>query len=496
MKHFIFFLTTFIFAIVFYEQELGLNIAIFNLVCLSGLILLRRIKLPTLLSKIVFASVITSAGFMVYHNTIPSFLMHLVNWVIFVGVLNFSKAKSITSWIYIGMVNTFLGIVSASKSIFKSKPTPSGKKRIKLSLYLIPIIIILIFLAIYRGSNPVFDDFVSQITNVIFKPFEYLNFEYFPIFILGILMTSPIFFELKHPEREEEDYNLNDFLKRIRIRRQRNFKIKGLTNEYQAGVFLLISLNVLLAIVNLFDISTVWINFEYEGQTLKAFVHQGTYMLIFSILISMAIVLYFFRNNLNFYSLNSKLKTLTYIWIIQNIVLTGSVFARCYHYIHHFGLAYKRIGVILFLIAVIVGLISIYQKVKHVKTIGYLWRVNLFGIFILLNSLTFFNWDVLIAKYNITNYKRSYVHFIYLSQLSDSALFALKLSPEQIDHISGLQKSKFTFSGSENSRLNISSDEFQNRISKRIERFTKRWENQHWLSWNYAEHYCYKQLQQ
>ncbi len=498
MKKFLFFLTTILFAIVFYEKNLGANIAIFNLICIVGLLLLKRISLPTTLSKIVFTSVLTSAIFVVYHNTIPAFIFHVLNWIIFIGVLNFKHAKTLTTWLHIGLANTIMGIGLSMKSLFKHKltTTSKGKKKLKLSLYLIPTGIILIFLFIYRIANPVFDNFMVNVIDVLFKPFDYLNFEYIPIVILGLLITSPIFFERKHPDQEEQNQKASDFLKRIRIKRARGitFKIKGLTNEYQAGVFLLISLNILLAVVNLFDISTVWINFEFEGQTLKAFVHQGTYMLIVSILISMGIVLYFFRNNLNFYKLNTKLKTLTYIWIIQNIVLTGSVFARCYHYINHFGLAYKRIGVIIFLLAVLIGLITVYLKVKHVKTIGYLWRANVLSAFILLNGLTFFNWDVLIAKYNIANYKQSYVHFIYLSQLSDSALFALQIPTEHLEHISKLQKEKYDFSDLENSSLNINGKDFQKRIQSRIETFKHKWEHTHWLEWNYAEYSCYKQL--
>ena len=493
MKHLIFLITSLAFSILFYDQDLGVNVVLFNLTCILALLILKRISLPTLQSKIVFISVITSGVFVIYHNTYPAILLHIINWFIFIGVLNYNKAKIIATWLYIGIANTVIGLINAIRSLSKSKsPSPNTRK---LKLYIIPIGIIIIFFLIYRGANPVFDEFVSEILHVVFKPLEYINFEYLPIFILGLFISAPLFFEFQHAEIEAQDQSITDVLKRIRIkRRMPRFKMKGLSNEYHAGVFLLLTLNVLLAVVNLFDIYTVWIDFTYEGQTLKAFVHQGTYLLIFSIIISMGIVLYFFRNNLNFYKQNSRLKTLTYFWIIQNIVLTGSVFVRCYHYINHFGLAYKRIGVIVFLIAVIVGLIAIYNKVKHTKTVQYLWRINLLSVFILLNSLTFFNWDVIIAKYNIANYKKSYVHLIYLSKLSDSALFALQIPSEKLEYISSVQKEKFTFSSFEHSRLNISGEEYQNRIQSRIDSFKTKWENKHWLSWNYAEYKCYNLL--
>lgn len=494
MKLLTFLFSTFAFTLLFYKQNLGVNVLLFNLLIFSGLIYLKRLLLPTLLSKIIFTSVLMSGVFVVFHHTDIAINIHVLNWVLFIGLLNFNSAKKISSLFFVGIINTFSGVKSAVKSIFNSKNMIKKRKKINISLYIIPLVIILGFLFIYRASNPIFNDFILSIIDVIFRPFKHISIAYIATFTLGILICSPIIFELNHNDIEQADSKSSDFLKRVRFKHKSVFKINGLTNEYQAGIFLLFTLNILLFVVNCFDIYSVWFNFEFNGQTLKTFVHQGTYMLIFSILISMGIVLYFFRNNLNFYKLNSKLKTLTYLWILQNIVLTGSVFARCYHYINHFGMAYKRIGVIVFLIAVIIGLISIYTKVKTIKSSSYLWRVNLLSVFILLNSLTFFNWDVIIAKFNISNYKKSFVHFTYLSHLSNNALFALQLTPQQLEQISTVQKDKYTFSSFKNSHLNLSSEEYYEQIEFRKFKFKNQWENSHWLSWNYAESNCYKHL--
>lgn len=495
MKRLIFLLSTLLFTLVFYNQSPGINVLLFNVFCIAGLFLLKKINLNTGLSKIVFTGLLSSIFFVVYHNTYSAMTLHIINWVVFVGVINFAESKRLTSLVLIGFINGIMGVGIAIKSALQSDKKSIKKPKIKLQLYLIPLVIIFVFLLIYRASNPVFDDFMGSIFDVIFKPFNYINLDYVPTYILGVLLCAPLFYELKHPKIELKDIQSTDELKRIRIRlRKRKFKINGLTNEYQAGVFLLLALNLLLFVVNLFDVYAVWFNFKFAGQTLKTFVHQGTYMLIFSILISMGIVLFFFRKNLNFYKQNAKLKTLTYIWIAQNILLTGSVFARCYHYINHFGLAYKRIGVILFLLAVIVGLLSVFVKVKDIKSTDYLVRINGLSVFILLNTLAFFNWDVLIAKYNLSNYKKSYVHLIYLSQLSDNALYALDLNPEHLQHISELQRERYSFSSFESSSLNINSEEYHSRIENRINTFKTKWQKKHWLSWNYAEYLCYQQL--
>src|SRR5690606_12977260 len=106
--------------------------------------------------------------------------------------------------------------------------------------------------------------------------------------------------------------------------------------EYRSAVLLFFGLNGLLAFLNFMDIYWVWFNFKWEGQFLKDFVHQGTYMLILSIVISIGLVIYYFRRNLNFFQRNRRLKYLTYLWLGQNALLAVSVFIRNGYYISYY----------------------------------------------------------------------------------------------------------------------------------------------------------------
>ena len=129
-------------------------------------------------------------------------------------------------------------------------------------------------------------------------------------------------------------------------------------------------LNLLLLVVNVLDINWIWFDFEVPLEfSLKQFVHEGTYLLIFSILLSMMLVLYFFRSSLNFYPKKKALVVLGKIWIIQNMVLAFSVFIRNYHYIDYHGLAGKRIGVIAFFGYDIVWTIYADFKGRSIKNI-------------------------------------------------------------------------------------------------------------------------------
>jgi Domain of unknown function (DUF4173) len=179
----------------------------------------------------------------------------------------------------------------------------------------------------------------------------------------------------------------------------------------------------LLLFINAIDITYVWFGFTYSANiNLTEYVHEGAGMLIFSIVLAMLVLLFFFRGNLNFYEKNKWLRYGAYGWIFQNAVLVVSVLLRDYYYIQHMGLAYKRIGVLVFLLMVLMGLITVFIKIHRRKTAYYLWRVNgWFGI-VLLVAASCVHWDETIASYNLAHKNTVPLDVKFLLSLSDKTL--------------------------------------------------------------------------
>ena len=115
----------------------------------------------------------------------------------------------------------------------------------------------------------------------------------------------------------------------------------------------------------------------------------------------MGVLIYLFRKNLNFFPNNILLKRLAYAWIMQNVLLTLSVALRNARYIDFHGLAYKRIGVIIFLIFTLYGLWTMYRKVRECKSIYFLLEKNAWVVYSVLLLTCVINWDVLITRYNL-----------------------------------------------------------------------------------------------
>jgi hypothetical protein len=190
-----------------------------------------------------------------------------------------------------------------------------------------------------------------------------------------------------------------------------------------------------------------------------------------------------------FFSKNKLLKVLSYIWLAQNALLVFSVAQRNHIYIKHYALAYGRIGVYIFLILALFGLFTVYLKIQKTKSNFFLWRINALSALFVLTFSAFFNWDVIIAKYNFKQANKSFLHLEFLAKLSDKALPFLDYSIEELTQMEHVQHSMFSFK-----RHYSTPYEFKMHITEKKISFMRRWENQSWLSWNYAEFVAYEEL--
>jgi hypothetical protein len=176
-----------------------------------------------------------------------------------------------------------------------------------------------------------------------------------------------------------------------------------LRKEWLAAVLCFGLLNALLLLVNAVDIHWLWFGFEAApGFDLTQFVHEGTYVLIFSIMLAAGIMLWFFRRNLNFYKPGLPLlRWGATLWVVQNAVLAVSVGLRNYYYIEATELAYKRIGVYGFLLLTLFGLGTVLLKIWQRRSSFSLVRLNSWAAYAVLLLLAAGNWEIWIAEYNL-----------------------------------------------------------------------------------------------
>ena len=309
------------------------------------------------------------------------------------------------------------------------------------------------------------------------------------LFIFGLIFSSFLFIQSVFKLIVPSELNSTEYIKRTRIQNNHDISMLSLKKELRSGVFLLVALNLLLLLVNGFDIYWVWFNFTWNGEFLKQFVHEGTYLLILSILLSAVIVIYYFRRNQNFYEKSKTLKTLSYLWIAQNIILCISVGIRNYWYIDYFNLAYKRIGVFAFLLLVIYGLYTIYLKVKNHQSNYHLLRKNSYSFFLVLLILSLFNWDVIITKYNFKHADKAFLHFDFLADMSPKALPYMDYSLDELKAIEAMQNKLIV-----NREAYMTAEGFYKILQNKKRLFISEYAKKGILSWNYADQRLARQL--
>ena len=493
-----------IFAFLFSEKSLGVNLMIYEVIVLGWLFFSRQFSLDQFLQRVLISGQIVTLLFTVWHHSTWSYFIHFV-----ISALTISAiiAPEMRSLVYVG-AQACSNLIGSYRQLFQKGDKELQKKKgffftfwKILRIILLPLVIIGFFLFLYSLANPTFGWYVHKIFDAIdwffTTLFDALNFPFVFTMLFGCIIGVYIFYRRSNRDLLSGDAAASD--KRIRTKsRHKGFRVRGLLQEFRSGIFLFAVLNLALLLLNVLDIYHVWINFRWEGQYLSDFVHQGTYSLIFAIILSVILVLYYFNGNPSFFSKNKNLKLLCYIWLGQNIFLALSTGLRNWYYIEYYSLAYKRIAVAFFIILAIYGLYSVIVKIRHTKSAYYVLRKNAMVWMLVLTISAGFNWDRIIASYNFSQRGHSFVHLNFLSVLSDSALPELEQPMSVLSSIQNYQETVFfslsDFSSESYRGLYLDADQYAAIIEERKWKFKRKWEKKSWLEWNYAEARAYHTL--
>ncbi len=489
-------------AYLFDGQSIGLNLPLFGIYVLIISFVFRKADRPGLLFYIVLTGWMVTSFFTVYFNSALAICMNIISLVFLCGLIHASKIRSLVYGFLHAMVIFGLSVPKffAGPFLFfrNTGVTKSKRSRISLAILLIVLVLIL-FTTLFASSNPVFNDLVNKIFgnffNNLWNAIKQISFLNIHLFILGALVCTVFCIRIANNFFGNLDSGSNDniYRKRRKPIMKRRFPARKLRNENRFGVALMLLLNILILIFNVIDVKWVWFDFVWNGDYLKPFVHNGTFILIFTILLSITMVLLFFRKNLNYYSKAKTLKVLVYIWLFQNMVVATSVGMRTVRYIQNFNLAYLRIGIFFFLLAVMFGLITVFIKIYKRKSAYYLLRKNVLFIFCGLCLMTTFNWNRFIAVYNVQHSSQGYFHRDYMVCMPDNVLPVLLANYQLLDYpfVNDYYSHEYVYS-----EYNIQSfkTNYLYLLEDKLTRFTFEYPFKSWQSWNYADYLAYKEV--
>lgn len=450
-----------------------MNLLIFAFLATSAMLALHSDSWRSPAVKIVAAGTGLSAVMVVWHHSGTSIVVYILSMLLLAGFIQAPQLRSTGHAVGQALGSYFTLGTSFRQEARRLMVEIDWLQRLWPYLRLIglPLLGLGVFLIIFLTANPKLAELSGDALYNLTEWVGNISLSWVGFTLLGLLITSGLLYTRPQRMIWAQEARQSDQL--IRQRRTRGlFNFLGLKREYRSGVLMLAMINVLLFLNNLVDISWVWVGQDLPaGTELKQFVHEGTYLLIISILLAMGIMLYYFRGNQNFYRESSLLRSLSYVWIAQNVILVISVALRNYHYIAHFGLAYKRIGVFFFLGLVLFGLLSLVIKIRARRSAFFLFRVNGWAVYGLALMLTLVSWDAFIARYNLRHYEKTgFLDRAFLLSLSDQALPMLLANRSVFDVSDDGQDSYYV-----------------QELDERGERFWDKWTQRSWRSWNWAD---------
>lgn len=455
---------------------MGLNTLLFAIFMIGALFFLHPDSChsrPALLSSV---GVILTATMIVLHNSLMAKVTHVLFFVALIGFVQSRELKFIFNAFSLGVVSLLDMRVKVFQEVFKpaGHKKPAWRLASNTGMMMVVLPVFVVFFGLYFTANQKFAEISGQFFTSIFTYlWETFSLTRLLSLAISVLVAGSILWKTSADFFEKLEAKQSFQLARQRVVSAKNSiaGTLGLKREFQTAVLLVASLNLLLLIVNIVDIRYVWFGDAPDNPlTLKQYVHEGTYVLILAILLAMAVLLVFFRRNLNFYPGNQAIRWAAYAWIVQNAILAFSVGVRNVQYIESCGLAYKRIGVFVFLLLTMFGLWTMYLKISRKRSLYYLLFQNGWAVFTALLLVSFINWDVFISRYNIHFSTKFPLDSDFLiEEVSDKNLFLLTQHRAEIERKSGAPNPGYP-------------------IEQKWKRFIEKQKEYSWLSWNWSDH--------
>lgn len=421
-----------IFSTIFYQQSIGLNLLLFTILTTCILLLTHFKSFKSKQTLFISCCYLATGIAVFFHYSTLVLIANLISFVTLIGSISEEKNSIYIKWLN-GIYTT---IVAYFANYFENENTQTSNSINRklviihwLKIVIPSIIIIVLFISLYKQGNPMFNKLITNID------LSFINFQWILLTILGYYLFNNITNPIKIEPATEIDLKTGNSLNYISPK-----KAVKTVNEIQLGTTLLILLNGLIILYLVTDFVFLFKINQLNAVELSQQVHSGVYSLIVSIVLAIGIILYFFRGSLNFNSKNKNLKKLTYLWLFLNLVVSIITAIKNLEYINSFGLTYKRVGVLIYLTLTIIGLTTAYIKVSKIKNFWYLIRKNTQIAFIILILFSTLNWDKIITNFNISYAQQTDVD--YLLNLTDNNTLLLHSYAEKSPKINNYYKEK------------------------------------------------------
>lgn len=389
-----------IFSVLFYEQATGLNYFLFTgmVTAIIGYFNLDDLKKWQWWYYAVLTNI---CGFAVFYcNSNLSVFACVLSLLVFSGKsFNYKNSVILNLCLSIGSVASSIVFVILDYVTIKKQAALNGNKNNRKVYFgvFIALVIAVVFFALYQQANPLFKDLTKKID------LSWISIGWCLFTIWGFLVVYGLVYYREIKIISEWDIKFNRTLSDTTSALDES---KETSSTTVIALALFGALNLMLLFINGLDLTNLFGSHELpKGVYLSDFVHNAVWSLVFSIIIAVGLIMWFFKGELNFNKQSKTIKYLVYLWIVQSAVMVLSAMLRNSWYVAEYQLTYLRIGVFVFLSLSLVGLLFTFLKINKTKSAWYLVRQNFETWFLILALCSLVNWDKLISDYNISNAK-------------------------------------------------------------------------------------------
>ena len=410
-KHQIILACSIVFTLLFYNESIGVNLAIFGLLLTGSICYFFQDRFTDRSHLILVVTSVLSCMAFTWYGDFVSFLALAISILFLQFKIQESKLKIVQVFPLI-FLNAFasIGRIFIFSQWLPERKIHNNFAKKLVAYFIIPAIFIIVFFTAYSFGSSHFSSLLTDYT---------LDIDIVEVILIGILgfYISFSFWNYWVPEvcYEKNELLDNDFKNIAEIKSQNTFSFLDIDFERKSGEITLVLLNFLLVVF------IITYNYEQffeviEKSNLSADTHERVNSVIFSIIMAVGVIMFYFKGGFNFDKKAANLKKLAKIWIVLNGLLIVSTIIKNSEYISVFGLTYKRLGVYAFLILAIIGLVFVFRKITKQKTNAYLANQMVWYFYGTVLLCSFVNWGNLITTYNIAVNKC--VEPIFLSRLN------------------------------------------------------------------------------
>lgn len=428
--HHYIFLTTALFVILFYNENIGLNLGILGILYSLLTVFRTSEKNKTKTFLLLFVTSILSSCAFGWYGDFPSFLA-VASSLLLLSYKSKNRRLKTLFLVPVFVVNCFT-FVCRFFNFDKWLPerNVSGLWQKTMAFVLIPLLLLAVFLGVYSAGS---DHFANLFKNIELD----INFwQLLVITALGFFLAFNYWNYSVEKLIYKQNHILDDNFKEENKIQKSTYSFLDLDAERMSGVISFFSLNILL----IFFIATY--NYEQFFESVKTpnqlseETHERVNAVIVSIVMAILVIMFYFKSSFNFDPKAGLMKVLAKIWIALNVILVFSAMMKNYEYIVSYGFTYKRLGVCGFLILSLIGLIMTFIKIQMKKRNAFLFNTMVGYVYGTILVCSYFNWGGFITSLNLKS--NHFDYYYHKTEVNFNEEYLLKYADE--NHYDELKK--------------------------------------------------------